>query len=391
MKPVIVYIDDEPRNLTVFEASVPDDWTVVCFDSAVEALRKIKEINPWVIISDQKMPQMTGLEFLEVAAQLLPEAVRIVVTGQTEEQTIIQLVRRAKIFDYLTKPWDTETLLSQLKKAIDYYSMLLERKRALEELKIKAEQLELANAREVELRTEIGAWAPAPIVWAIKEKKLQLPARRDLVAITYDIVGSNSLHGVLVQEKTITSHVQRLFIERLAKLGGLKESSSGDSIYGHFGAVPFPHHPHVSAMMVAQEFRVALRSFSKLHKIKIECGIALHHAPDTLIQYEEIRLQTSEGPVVQKWFDTSSSDVDLLHRMEKISHELPGSNVMISEAFIKHLPEPPEKVVKLGTALLKGQANPIVLYALLSDQVTPEILAEFTSKYFIKESERKVG
>src|SRR5688572_16933433 len=121
MKPVILYVDDEPRNLTVFEASMPDDWTIKCFDNAIEALRSLKEINPWLIISDQKMPKMTGLEFLEVASQIAPEAVRIVVTGQTEEQTIIQLVRRAKIFDYLTKPWDTETLISQLKKAVEYY------------------------------------------------------------------------------------------------------------------------------------------------------------------------------------------------------------------------------------------------------------------------------
>lgn len=391
MKPVLVYVDDEPRNLTVFEASVPEDWTVVCFDSAVEALRKIKEINPWIILSDQKMPQMTGLEFLEVAAQLLPEAVRIVVTGQTEEQTIIQLVRRAKIFDYLTKPWETETLIIQLKKAIEYYTVFLERRKALEELKIKAEQLEQANAREIELRTEIGAWAPAPIVWAIKEKKLQFPVKRDLVAITYDIVKSGSFHGITVQDKTVPSHVQRLFIEKLAKMGGIKESSSGDSTYGHFGAVPFPHHPHLSAMMVAQEFRVALRSFSKLHKLNLECGIALHHAPDTLIQFEEVRFQSADGPVVQKWFDTSSNDVDLVHRMEKLAHELPGSNVIMSEAFVKHLPDAPEKLVKLGAITLKGQTTPVMLYAFLSDLVTPEVLSQFKAKFFASEPEKKAA
>lgn len=383
LKPVIVYIDDEPRNLTVFEASVPEEWNVICFDSAVQALQKIKEINPWIIISDQKMPQMTGLEFLEVASQLLPEAIRIVVTGQTEEQTIIQLVRRAKIFDYLTKPWDTETLISQLKKAIEFHILSNERKRALEELKLKAAELEKANAREIELRTEIGAWAPAPIVWAIKEKVLELPARRDIVGITYDIIGSSALHGIMVQDKTVTSHVQRLFIERLVKMGGLKESSSGDSTYGHFGAVPFPNNPHVAAMSVAQEFRVALRSFSKMHQIKIECGIALHDAPGTLIQYDEIRVETAGGPVVQKTFDTSSTGVDLLHRIEKLAHELPGSNVLMSGPFIKKLPEPPEKVVRLGAAQLRGQAEPIELYALLSDQVTPEILAKFKEKHLV--------
>lgn len=382
MKPIIIYVDDEPRNLTVFEASMPEDWTVHCFDSAVEAMKKIKEIKPWLVISDQKMPQMTGLEFLEVVAQLVPEAVRIVVTGQTEEQTIIQLVRRAKIFDYITKPWETETLISQLRKAAEYFNTVQERNRALEELKVKAQELEKANALEVELRKEIGAWAPAPIVWAIKEKLLKLPARRDLVAITYDIVDSASLHDITVQDRKVQSHVQSLFVQCLVKMGGLKESSSGDSMYGHFGAVNFPNNPHVAAMMVAQEFRVALRSFSKMHNVKVECGISLHHAPDTLIDMHEVKTQSTQGEIVQKWFDTSSSHVDLVHRMEKLVHELPGSNVIMSDSFLKRLPDAPARVQRLGMTTFKGQSNPIELHILLSDQVSADALDAFKKKYF---------
>lgn len=391
MKPVLVYVDDEPRNLTVFEATVPEDWQVVTFDSPVEALKRIKEIKPWVVISDQKMPAMTGLEFLEVVAQLFPEAMRIVVTGQTEEQTIIQLVRRAKIFDYLTKPWDSELLVSQIKKAIEYYALSQERIKALKELEEKAKELEKANQREKELRTEIGAWVPAAIVWAIKQNELKLPARKDLVGITYDIVGSSALHGKMVQEKSVHSHVQRLFLERLIKMGGIKESSGGDSIYGHFGAVNYPNNPHVAALMVAQEFRVALRTFSKMHGIALECGMALHHAPNTLVQYEEIQLETPEGKITQKWFDTSSSEVDLLHRIEKLSHSLPGSNIMMSEQFVKHLPDPPANITRIGQIELKGQPQPVTVFALLSDFVKPEQLANFQAENCIGEDAKKAG
>jgi len=385
-KPVIIYVDDEPRNLTVFEASMPEDWTVHCYDSAVEAMKKIKEINPWLVISDQKMPQMTGLEFLEVVAQIVPEAIRIVVTGQTEEQTIIQLVRRAKIFDYLTKPWETDILISQLRKGIEFYQMAQDRKRVMEELKVKAAELEKANIREVELRTEIGAWAPAPIVWAIKEKTLQFPARRDLVAITYDIINSSALHGRSIENKTIQSYVQKAFIQCLVKMGGLKETSSGDSVYGHFGAVNFPHNPHTAAMMVAQEFRVALRSFTKLHSLDLECGIALHYAPNTLIDLHETRVHTAGGEIVHKWFDTTSSHVDLVHRIEKLVHELPGSNMIMTDDFLKKLPDAPGKIVRLGSILMKGQSEPTVLHLLMSDRVSPEQLEAFKQKYFSDDS-----
>jgi CheY-like chemotaxis protein len=382
MKPLIIYIDDEPRNLTVFEASMPEEWGIKCFDNAIEALKVLKELNPSLIISDQKMPKMTGLEFLEVASQLVPDAIRIVVTGQTEEHLIIQLVRRAKIFDYLTKPWETETLVLQLRKAIQYHQALVQRNRAVEELKIKNEQLEAANAREVELRNEIGAWAPASIVRGIKEKSLQFPVRREIVGITYDIVQSSSLHHLSVQDRTVKSHVLRLFTQSLIRLGGIKESSSGDSVYGHFGAVPFPHNPHVAALMVAQEFRVALRTFSQIHGISVECGIALHHAPDTLIQLHEVRAETPEGPVIQKWFDTTSAQIDLLHRMEKLVHELPGTNIILSEDFLRRIPNPPGKIRQLGPTLLKGQSDPSNLFLLPSDLLSDEDIQKFVSKNF---------
>lgn len=382
MKPVIIYVDDEPRNLTVFEASVPDTWQVHCYDSAVEAMKKIRELKPWLVISDQKMPQMTGLEFLEVVAQLVPEAVRIVVTGQTEEQTIIQLVRRAKIFDYITKPWETDILISQLQKGIDYFNVIQERKRAMEELQVKALELEKANAREVELRTEIGAWAPAPIVWAIKEKKLEFPTRRDLVAITYDIVNSGALHGKTIDNKSVHSQVQRLFIHSLVKMGGLKESTSGDSVYGHFGSVDFPHNPHIAAMMVAQEFRVGLRSFSKVNNIEVECGISLHFAPNTLVDVHETRAQTTGGEIIQKWLDTSSTHVDTLHRIEKLVHELPGSNIVLTKSFLEKLPDPSPKIVPLGAIRLKGQGQVVELFLLPSDLVSESTLSTFKQKFF---------
>jgi len=388
MKPVIIYVDDEPRNLTVFEASMPDEWQVHCFDSAVEAMKKIKEINPWLVISDQKMPQMTGLEFLEVVSQIVPEAVRIVVTGQTEEQTIIQLVRRAKIFDYLTKPWETDILLSQLKKAIEYYQVIQERNRAMRELEVKAAELEKANLREVELRTEIGAWAPAPIVHAIKEKKLKFPTRRDLVAITYDIVNSAVLHDKMIGDKTVRSLVQKLFIQALVKMGGLKESTSGDSVYGHFGAVDFPHNPYVAALSVAQEFRVGLRGLSTVHNIEVECGIALHFAPATLVDVHEAKAQAVGGEIIQRWLDTSSTEVDCLHRMEKLVHELPGSNIIMTQPFLSKLPEPPVRLKRLGWIQLKGQAGTTEAHMLVSDKVNPAELEKFMAKFSQIETEK---
>lgn len=391
MKPTIIYIDDEPRNLTVFEASITEDWKVVVFESAIEALKTIKEINPWVIVSDQKMPVMTGLEFLEVAAQILPQAVRIVVTGQTEEQTIIDLVKRAKIFDYITKPWDSDDLEARIKKGVEYYSAMEDRRRAFEELRkahdeLQKKNLELQNLmRELEetkekernLSREVESWAPAPIVSRIKEGKMTFPMRKDIVGVVYDIVDSYKLHDVSVNDVSVRKNVLRIFTETVLKYGGIRESCSGDSAYAHFGAFTEENCPYLSALAAAQGFRMALGNFSKVHKIPVECGIAVHVAPQALIHLHEFKVQTESGETIQKSIETESPQIDLLHRIEKLAHKLPGSNIFISKALIEKVPQMPESVIPIGEWSFRGQDKPTELFMIKSYFVTNEILDTF--------------
>jgi DNA-binding NtrC family response regulator len=121
MKPVIFYIDDEPHNLTVFEASMPDEWEICVFDNPMAAIDQLDIKKPWVVVSDQRMPSMTGVQFLEIVKKILPDSLRIIVTGYSDEELVVESVRKAQVFDYLKKPWDLNELISGLKRAIEYY------------------------------------------------------------------------------------------------------------------------------------------------------------------------------------------------------------------------------------------------------------------------------
>lgn len=397
MKPVIVYVDDEPNNLVVFEASVPPEWSVHCFASAVEALKTLRTLDPWVIVSDQRMPMMTGLEFLEVAAQLVPNAARMVVTGQTTEQTIVQLIRRARIFDYVTKPWDSEDLVSRIENAIALNRSTVERFRLTEELKAKikeledlgrhktkmAEELASARAAEIELRAELEKWVPPQIVAALKDGKLSIPVKKEIVGIAFDIINSSSIHANHFLDRPLRSQILSRFTETVIRNGGIRESHSGDSAYGHFGAFFQYQDPVVSALAAAREFRVSLRSLQTLSATPVECGIAVHVIPDTIIQIHEIKVATQFGELVQKSFDTQSPHIDLLHRMEKLVHELPGSNIIMSESVFRKVDTSNSNIVELGTALLKGQNEAVKLYLIPSDRVTASVLADFIARNFI--------
>jgi len=394
--PKIVYIDDVAQNLEVFSMAMPDEWEIVTFENPQECLNALKDIDPWVIISDQKMPGVSGLELLEKAGELVPEAVRIIVTGQTDEQTMIQLVRRAKIYDYITKPWNNDELETCLQKAVDYFLAVREKNEAFGELEKKNSQLaesnsrliqltqdlETASVREVELRKDIEVWTAAAIVRAVKDKTMNFPMRKDIVGLTYDIINSSAHLGEIVDENTIRAHVRRLFTSGAIKYGALLESNSGDSSYVHFGALGSTDNIFQAAYAVATEFREALAAFNHKHKRSVQCGIALHFMPSTLIRVNEFAERHKGELIIQKDFDSESGDVDFLHRMEKLIHELPGTNIILSEDFLSGSPQLEASAVSLGFYSAKGSARKIKLYLLPSPELSHEILKNFISTHF---------
>jgi FixJ family two-component response regulator len=381
-KPLIYYIDDEVRNLTVFEALLPDTWAIKTFESAIDALKSLKTDQPCIIVSDQRMPQMTGLEFLEIASQIVPNSIRIVVTGQTDESTIIQLIRRAKIFDFITKPWDPELLLSQIEKAINFFQLEHERNWALSQLENQNKELKDLTTQLEAAKEEISSWVPRALLMAIDNKEIEKIQRRNLVGITYDIINSSGIVDKEIEGRSIRAHVIKLFTEVLIKHGGIRESSSGDSVYGHFGAFNTILNSVPSALAVAQEFRVSLRNFSRIHNIDIECGIGIGFVEDALVQVHEINAEFGNEKIKQKSFDTTNRDIDLIFRIEKLIHELPGTSIIVTEKTFERLEEQEKSKFKpVNNVFIKGNTKAQNLYVLLSDRVNAETWSQFSAKH----------
>jgi PAS domain S-box-containing protein len=138
IRPIIYYVDDEPFNLTVFEAAAPEEWDVRTFDAASQAIGAMVTDCPWVVITDQRMPGINGVEFLEAVKDFDGDIVRIVVTGYADESLIIDSVRRAQIYDYIRKPWDADDLVSRIEKGCAHYKRVKKDRRVVEALKSQA-------------------------------------------------------------------------------------------------------------------------------------------------------------------------------------------------------------------------------------------------------------
>jgi FixJ family two-component response regulator/class 3 adenylate cyclase len=390
-KPTLVYVDDQPHNLTVFEASLPDDWQLHTYDSPLKALQDIANIKPWVVVSDQRMPGMHGVEFLELARKLSPQSVRIIVTGYSDEELIIESVRKAQVFDYIRKPWDQEEIEASLGRALEFYRAVHEKDRLFNELEEKTKSLlelkikfEEAAKAEANLRSELECWVPPFVLWALRDKTIHFPIKRDIIGITFDIVRSRDIHNITVANKPLRSLVIQRFSESIIRNGGWRESLAGDSAYAHFGLINKSTNPADAALAAAREFRVALRSLSEVGKVNVECGIALHVAKEACVDVHTVQLNTPTGIVSQKSFDTTSTEIDLLHRIEKMTHELPGSNIIMTEGFVNSLSQSPGRLVDLGAAKPDGHQD-MRLYLLPSDMVSEEILEAFKLKFQFKQ------
>ena len=159
-QPTLLLVDDETSIVSSLKRLLRGDgYRILTANSGSDGLKILAEHTVDVIVSDQRMPEMTGVEFLRTVRQLYPDTVRIVLSGFTELQTVTDAVNAGAIYKFLTKPWDDEQLRSHIQEAVAYGLMAnenrlltLEVRTANQKLAAVNRQLELGLARQ---RSEI--------------------------------------------------------------------------------------------------------------------------------------------------------------------------------------------------------------------------------------------
>lgn len=124
----LMVVDDEPDNLDLLYRTFRREFRVFKADGAVSALDTLdKEGEMAVIISDQRMPVMNGTEFLSKTVDRFPETIRILLTGYTDVEDLVDAINSGKVFKYITKPWNPENLKTVVQQAADTYRVLKQR------------------------------------------------------------------------------------------------------------------------------------------------------------------------------------------------------------------------------------------------------------------------
>jgi class 3 adenylate cyclase/CheY-like chemotaxis protein len=142
IKPKVLYIDDEEDNLVVFKSAFRRHYDVTVAKSGSEALDLLKSLDVEMIITDQRMPGMTGIELLKSLPEQ-PEVIRIILTGYSDIEAVIEAINLGKVYRYITKPWDKLELKLTIDKALETLGLKIYNKELVKRLEEYNQSLEI--------------------------------------------------------------------------------------------------------------------------------------------------------------------------------------------------------------------------------------------------------
>lgn len=139
----VLYVDDELNNLNSFKAAFRRYFNIFTAQSAKEGRKILDSEEIGVIITDQRMPGITGIEFLESILPIYPDTIRILLTGFSDINAVMGAINRGQVYKYLVKPWQDDELKMYIQNAIEIYNLRKENKDLAHKLKLA--NMELAQ------------------------------------------------------------------------------------------------------------------------------------------------------------------------------------------------------------------------------------------------------
>jgi signal transduction histidine kinase len=186
-RPTLLVVDDEPEMLRSVFDLFRLDYRVLTFVKGPDALKALaEEPEADVILSDQRMPEMTGVTLLREAKKIRPEVTRLLFTGYADIKAVIDAINEGNVFRYIAKPWDSEEMISVVRQAVEQHDLIAEKMRLLRDLKetnarlveagrLKSAFLEVASH---ELNTPVAVVLGLADLWKMTQAERATPAER---------------------------------------------------------------------------------------------------------------------------------------------------------------------------------------------------------------------
>ncbi|MHB0961252.1 MAG: response regulator [Pirellulaceae bacterium] len=151
----VLLVDDEPEILFSLKGLLRREFELYTAEDGNEAMRILHDHPIHVIMTDQRMPQMTGVELMGRVKTEYPDAIRIIFTGYADIKAVIDAINRGALYRYVTKPWDPDELIELLHDATAQYDALVQRRHVLADLRQYVEEGRRLAERILDQRTRL--------------------------------------------------------------------------------------------------------------------------------------------------------------------------------------------------------------------------------------------
>jgi len=142
----ILCVDDEENVLrSLNRLFLEEDWELLTSDSGEHGLEVLRQKEVHLIISDFRMPEMTGVEFLKEAKAIRPEAIRIILSGFADVDAIVRAINEGEIYKFISKPWNDEELKLAVRRSLEQFELIQENSGLNEKIKAQNEELRMLN------------------------------------------------------------------------------------------------------------------------------------------------------------------------------------------------------------------------------------------------------
>ncbi|MFC2098827.1 adenylate/guanylate cyclase domain-containing protein [Bacteroidota bacterium] len=274
----LLYVDDEEYNLISFEATFRKEYKVFTAISGVEGLEIMRNNDIRLIITDQRMPEMTGMEFLEKTIPEFPHTIRIILTGFSDIGVIIEAINNGGVFRYITKPWDENELRMTIENAKHLYELQSRNRDLMESLKLKVEE------QEQTLKLFIK-YVPEQIVTKSLENSQESIFEGEVmnvVVLFCDIRGFTPMSEELEPKEVVAflNDYYAIMTDIVKQYKGSVNQFVADEIFASFGALDTYPDIEVNAVVCGIKMMEALfllnEKYSKKFKREIQMGIGIN-------------------------------------------------------------------------------------------------------------------
>ncbi len=353
----ILYVDDEEHNLTSFKACFRREYKILTATSGEEGIAMMRRNNVDLIITDQRMPKMTGIQFLERILPEYPDTVRMILTGFSDVEAIIGAINSGRVLRYISKPWDENDLRTAIENARQLLELSKSNKSLLQALRKKVEEQE----RTLKLFMRYVPEAVVEKALLATDEAIFDGELRQVTLLFCDIRGFTSISEELSPKEVVAllNDYYTLMTEAVTRHNGTVNQFVGDEVFAAFGAPQATADNEKNAVFCALEMVQRLEVLNQKYQARVGSEILVGIG----INAGEV-VAGNVGSEARIEYHFTGDTVNTGKRIEVLSREHPNAILMSESVYLKT-----REVVltkEFEPIAVKGKKDKIKVYQVLA-------------------------